>query len=272
MPELPEVQTVVTTLRPKVVGRIIRAVHVYRADVIDPPGTDLVTHLLAKRIRSVDRRGKRIIFTLDDGQASKFFIHLGMTGRLTIVTAGADNGTTRPKHTHVELTLDTGTLRFTDPRRFGGVWWLGPAGCADAGMGPEPLTVRPAQLLRRLARTTRAVKNALLDQSVVAGLGNIYVDESLFGAGIHPLTPADELTPEQVGRLNRSIKTVLRRAIRNRGSTLRDYVDADGKRGSFQSLHNVYDCEGKPCRRCRAPIVRIVLGGRSTHFCPKCQA
>src|SRR3954470_8483580 len=207
MPELPEVQTVVTSLRPRVVGRTIRAVHVYRADVIDPPGTDLVTHLTGKRIRSVDRRGKRIIFSLDDGQDSKFFIHLGMTGRLTIVTT-ADNDTTRPKHTHVELTLDTGTLRFTDPRRFGGLWWLGPGACGDAGLGPEPLWVRPAQLLRRLGRTTRAVKNALLDQSVVAGLGNIYVDESLFGAGIHPLTPANELTAQQVGRLNRSIKTV----------------------------------------------------------------
>src|SRR4051812_31076407 len=212
MPELPEVQTVVTTLRPKVVGRLIRAVHVYRADVIDPPGTDLVTHLTGKRVGSVDRRGKRIIFTLDDGRDSKFFVHLGMTGRLTIVTTTEDD-TTRPKHTHVELRLDTGTLLFTDPRRFGGVWWLGPGACADTGMGPEPLTVRPPQLLRRLARTTRAVKNALLDQSVVAGLGNIYVDESLFGAGIHPLTPANELTPEQAGRLNRSIKTVLRRAI-----------------------------------------------------------
>ena len=270
MPELPEVQTVVTSLRPKVVGQTIRGVHVYRADVVDPPGTDLAALLTGTRIRSVERRGKRIIFTLDDGHDSKFFVHLGMTGRLTIVTDTADD-TTRPKHTHVEFRLDTGTLRFADPRRFGGLWWLGPGGCADAGMGPEPLTVRPTQLLRRLARTTRAVKNALLDQSVVAGLGNIYVDESLFGAGIHPLTPANELTAGQVGRLNRSIKTVLRRAIRNRGSTLRDYVDADGVGGSFQSLHKVYDREGKPCRRCRTPIERIVLGGRSTHYCPKCQ-
>ena len=174
MPELPEVQTVVTTLRPKVVGRMIRAVHVYRADVIEPPGIDLVTHLTGRRVRSIDRRGKRIIFTLDDESGSKFFVHLGMTGRLTIVTPG-DDDTSRPKHTHVELRLDTGTLRFTDPRRFGGVWWLGPDACPDEGMGPEPLTVRPAQLGRRLARTTCAVKNALLDQSVVAGLGNIYV-------------------------------------------------------------------------------------------------
>ena len=267
MPELPEVQTVVTTLRPRVVGRTVRAVHVHRADVIDPPGTDLVTHLTGRGVKSIERRGKRIIFTLDDNLDSRFFVHLGMTGRLTIVTPD----TPRPPHTHVEIALDTGVLRFTDPRRFGGVWWLGPAGCADAGMGPEPLTVRPAQLERRLSRTTRAVKNALMDQSVVAGLGNIYVDESLFAAGIHPLTPGNQLTTEEVARLNRSIKAVLRRAIKSRGSSLRDYVDADGNRGSFQSLHKVYDREGKPCRRCKAAIERIVLGGRSTHYCPRCQ-
>jgi formamidopyrimidine-DNA glycosylase len=267
MPELPEVQTVVTSLRPKAVGQVIRAVKVRRADVIDPPGTDLPKLLKGRRIGSVDRRGKRIIFTLDDGIDSRFFIHLGMTGRLTV----SSPETPPPRHTHVEFRLDTGTLRFTDPRRFGGVWWLGPAGCADEGMGPEPLGVRPAQLGKRLARTARAVKNALLDQSVVAGLGNIYVDESLFAAAIHPRTPANALTEAQVARLNRSIKAVLRRAIKSRGSTLRDYVDADGQGGSFQNLHNVYDRAGKPCRRCKAPIERIVLGGRSTHFCPGCQ-
>ena len=267
MPELPEVQTVVTSLRPRVVGRTIRAVHVHRADVIDPPGTDLPALLTGRAVRSVDRRGKRIIVTLDDDAGSKFFVHLGMTGRLTIVQPGEP----APPHTHVELDFDTGRLRFTDPRRFGGVWWLGPGGCADAGMGPEPLTMTPTRLGRRLAKTTRAVKNALLDQSVLAGLGNIYVDEALFASGIHPLAPSHELTAAQVGRLNRSIKTVLRRAIRNRGSTLRDYVDADGVGGSFQKLHKVYDRAGQPCRKCKTPIERIVLGGRSTHFCPTCQ-
>ncbi len=107
---------------------------------------------------------------------------------------------------------------------------------------------------------------------MLAGLGNIYVDESLFAAGIHPLVAANLLTAEQVGRLNRAIKTILRRAIRNRGSTLRDYVDADGVGGSFQNLHRIYDRAGQPCRRCKTPIERIVLGGRSTHFCPRCQA
>ncbi|HEY8750447.1 MAG TPA: zinc finger domain-containing protein, partial [Tepidisphaeraceae bacterium] len=161
-------------------------------------------------------------------------------------------------------------LRFTDPRRFGGVWWIGAEPDAK-DMGPEPLATRPEQLRKRLARTTRAIKNALLDQSVIAGLGNIYVDESLFSSGIHPLTPADQLTREQIGRLNRAIKSTLRRALRHKGSTLRDYRDANGESGGFQILHRVYAREAKPCRTCKTPIKRIVLGGRSTHFCPKCQ-
>jgi formamidopyrimidine-DNA glycosylase len=223
--------------------------------------------LQGRRVESVTRRGKRIVFTLDDG--NRFYVHLGMTGQLTVTQRDA---AVLP-HTHVELELDNGErLRFRDPRRFGGVWWLGrDAIAADDGMGPEPLNLRPAQLFRRMHKTTRAVKNALMDQTVVAGLGNIYVDESLFAAGIHPLTPANELSVEQVGRLNRAIKTTLRRAIRHRGSTLRDYMDAEGGSGAFQKLHRVYDRAGEPCRKCRRPIERIVLGGRSTHFCPKCQ-
>ena len=266
MPELPEVQTVVTTLAPRVVGRTIRAVTRLRPDIVTPAGADLASALAARRVESIARRGKRIVFTLDD--ANRFYIHLGMTGQLTVATAD----TPLPGHTHLELDLgDDARLRFRDPRRFGGVWWLGRDALPDAGMGPEPLKLRPAQLFRRLHRTTRAVKNALLDQSVLAGLGNIYVDEALFASGIHPLAPSHQLTAAQVGRLNRSIKTVLRRAIRNRGSTLRDYVDADGVGGSFQKLHKVYDRAGQPCRKCKTPIERIVLGGRSTHFCPTCQ-
>jgi formamidopyrimidine-DNA glycosylase len=138
-------------------------------------------------------------------------------------------------------------------------------------MGPEPLSMRASQLADRLSRTSRAIKNALMDQHVVAGLGNIYVDESLFAAGIHPLTPANTLTTEQLALLTKSIKKVLRNAIRHRGSTLRDYVDAEGGKGAFQLLHSVYDRAKKPCRRCKTPIERIVLGGRSTHFCPNCQ-
>ena len=272
MPELPEVQTVVATLRPRLVGRKIRSVTLSRQDIVTPAGHDLVTCLTGRTIRDIARRGKRIVFTLDD--ANRFYIHLGMTGQLTVV----DATTAVAPHTHLEIDVgafdaEAGSrLRFRDPRRFGGIWWLGNEGGEDdRKMGPEPLTLRASQLAARLSKTTRAIKNALMDQRVVAGLGNIYVDESLFAAGIHPLAPANELSPDQIARLNRAIKTTLRRALRHRGSTLRDYMDADGAAGGFQKLHRVYDRAGEKCRTCKTPIDRIVLGGRSTHFCPKCQ-
>jgi formamidopyrimidine-DNA glycosylase len=266
MPELPEVQTVVTTLTPRVVGRTIRGVVHVRDDMVTPTRFDLPAALAGRTITDVSRRGKRIVFHLDDGHI--FFIHLGMTGRLSVLRHDVP---TEP-HTHLRVDLGDGLeLRFRDPRRFGEIRWLGHENHGDETMGPEPLSMRASQLASRLSRTTRAIKNALMDQRVVAGLGNIYVDESLFAARIHPLVPANRLTPQQVASLTKSIKKVLRRAIRHRGSTLRDYVDAEGGRGAFQRLHSVYDRAGEPCPMCKNPIERIVLGGRSTCFCPRCQ-
>jgi formamidopyrimidine-DNA glycosylase len=267
LPELPEVQTVVNTLRPKLLSRKIARVQLNRQDILTPSDIDLPKLLTGRTIEDIARRGKRIVFTLDTNE--RFYVHLGMSGRLGMHISGHPIA----PHTHLVIRLKDfdGELRFVDPRRFGGVWWLGRELPPEGNMGPEPMQTRPPQLARRLSRTKRAIKNALLDQTVIAGLGNIYVDESLFAAGIHPLTPANALTPDQISRLNRSIKTTLRRALRHRGSTLRDYRDANGQPGAFQSLHRVYDREGKPCHNCRTPIIRIVLGGRSTHFCPNCQ-
>ena len=272
MPELPEVQTVVTTLRPRVVGCRLIKVRLARADIVTPTDADLPTLIAGRTVQAIDRRGKRIIFTLENG--CRFYIHLGMTGRLTIEPARS----AALPHTHLEIDLSqvtkptaTQTLRFRDPRRFGGVWWLGCDTPADAGMGPEPLTLRSPELARRLAGTARVIKSALLDQSLVAGLGNIYVDEALFGSGIHPLRRACDLTPGEVVKLNRAIKATLNNAIRHRGSTLRDYIDADGNAGRFQLLHRVYDRQGEPCLLCQTLISRIVIGGRSTHFCGRCQ-
>jgi formamidopyrimidine-DNA glycosylase len=266
MPELPEVQTVVDTLRPAVKGQRLARVELLRPDIVRPCGFNLPAALESRTVTSITRRGKRIVFALDDG--GKFYIHLGMTGRLTIEA----NAAAVEKHTHFIVTLSAGAkqLRFRDPRRFGGIFWLGEEDRA-ADLGPEPLIVRPLQLAARLARTRRAIKSALLDQNLIAGLGNIYVDESLFLARLHPLMRSDRLSGEQVRRLNRAIKMTLRRAIRHRGSTLRDYVDANGDGGAFQLQHRVYDRAGEPCRTCGAKIRRIVLGGRSTHFCPRCQ-
>jgi formamidopyrimidine-DNA glycosylase len=277
MPELPEVQTVVTSLRPRVTGATLAAVRLNRSDIVSPAGVDLQALLTGRAVASIDRRAKRIVFTLDGGE--RFYVHLGMTGQLTVEAAGAEVRA----HTHlvIELRSDGGSerrsdegkmeLRFRDPRRFGGVFWLG-AESADRGLGPEPLTLRVGQLGKLLARTRRPIKAALLDQTMIAGIGNIYADEALFAAGVHPLRVANSLTGEEVARLNRAIKGVLRRAIRARGSTLRDFVDADNEPGGYRAKHRVYDREGETCRGCRSAVIeRIVLTGRSTCFCPKCQ-
>ncbi|MGH7179698.1 MAG: bifunctional DNA-formamidopyrimidine glycosylase/DNA-(apurinic or apyrimidinic site) lyase [Tepidisphaeraceae bacterium] len=266
MPELPEVQTVVNTLRPKLLGRVIKTVVVVRSDVIRPRGCNLAAKIRGRTIQDLSRRGKRIVILLANG--NRFFAHLGMSGRLTVAARREHV----PKHTHLILRFSDGTdeLRFTDARRFGGIHWLGnESGAAD--LGPEPLAVRAAQLARRLARTRRAVKSALLDQRVIAGLGNIYVDEALFAARIHPCVRASELSLDQIRRLNRAVKRTLRRALRHRGSTLRDFVDANGAGGAYQKFHRVYARENEPCLVCGAPIQRVVLCGRSSHFCPRCQ-
>jgi formamidopyrimidine-DNA glycosylase len=264
MPELPEVQRVVDTLRPMLLNRVVvRVVHL-RADMVTPGDFDLASSVEGQRVILVDRRAKRIVVTLDSGE--QFFIHLGMTGLLLVTTPD----TPRANHTHLIVDLDDGRqLRFVDPRRFGEIRWLGSAG--HVGVGPEPLTLRAAALAKQLARTRRAIKTALLDQKLVAGIGNIYADESLFAAGIHPLRIASGLTIDEVRLLSASIKRTLGRAIRAGGSTLRDYRDANGDAGAFQKRHRVYDRAGEKCVRCRTLIERIVLGGRSTCFCPTCQ-
>ncbi len=265
MPELPEVQTVVQSLLPRVAGKAISAVRLLRDDIVSPAGFDLTAKLANRRIETLTRRAKRIIFHLDDG--NRFYIHLGMSGRLTLEPPEA----ALLKHTHLILSIGNGEIRFVDPRRFGGVFWLGADDPGDGDLGPEPLTLRAGELIPRLRKTNRAIKTALLDQKLIAGLGNIYADEALFDAHIHPRTPANRLSDDQIKKLNGSIKTVLKRAIHHRGSTLRDYRDADGNPGNFQRIHRVYDRAGQPCLVCQTPITRIVLGGRSTHFCKHCQ-
>ena len=269
MPELPEVETIVRTLAPRIEGASVLSVRLHRDDIVQPAGTPLADLLARRQIVSLIRRAKRIVFRLDDGNA--FFVHLGMTGRLTSHLPGCE----LQPHTHLVLKLASNSgerldVHFRDPRRFGGIHWLGDAK-VDEGLGPEPFGLRAATLAKRLEGRRRPIKSALLDQSVLAGLGNIYVDESLFAAGIHPLRLAGTLTRDEIARLNRSIKQTLRRALKHRGSTLRDYVDAEGGAGAFQRLHRVYGRSGLPCRRCKAPIQRIVLGGRSTCFCLSCQ-
>lgn len=269
MPELPEVQTVVNSLLPWVSMSVIVSGELLRDDVLTPSGCGFIESVTGRRVQCLFRRAKRIVFTLDDGNS--FYIHLGMTGRLRVESPDAP----LLKHTHLVLNFrsDSGQesqVRFIDPRRFGGIWWLGDC-CNDSDLGPEPLNISVRELSDRLAGTKRFIKCTLLDQAVIAGLGNIYVDEALHAAGIHPLTRTDRLRQDQIVRLTRAIKSVLKRAIHHGGSTLRDYVDAAGRAGNFQKVHRVYDREDKPCLRCGTAVKRIVVGGRSTHFCPDCQ-
>lgn len=265
MPELPEVQIVVNTLQSQLPGRRILLTELHRPDILRPRGLNLEFLLKDKRLQSISRRAKRVIFHLHNGH--RFYIHLGMTGQITL------HSPSEPllRHTHLILHLSQALqLRFRDPRRFGGIFWLGNRPDTTP-LGPEPLTLPARQLAQRLAATRRPIKSALLDQSLIAGLGNIYVDESLFTAGIHPLKITSTLSPPQIARLNRAIKSTLRRAIHLGGSSIRDYRDANGQPGSFQHHHRVYHRNRQPCIRCGHKIEKITLAGRSTHFCPVCQ-
>lgn len=235
-----------------------------RTDMVKPANLDWNSVLTGVRIRTVTRRAKRIVFTLDSG--SRFYVHLGMTGQLRVVSVSEP----LMPHTHLILNLDAPfQLRLVDPRRFGKIVWMGTS--EDDPLGPEPLSLTTGQFISILSQTSRAIKSLLLDQTRIAGIGNIYADEALHRAGIHPQTPACTLADTQARTLNQAIKRVLRQAIHQGGSTIRDYVDPKGQAGGFQRLHRVYQRAGHPCRRCRTTVQKIVVGNRSTYFCPTCQ-
>lgn len=257
MPELPEVETVVRTVAPHLAGRVIHSAEFTSRFVTPGNRRSLAERLSGRRIESVRRRGKFILVTLDQGM---FTIHLGMTGRLLI--SGE-----RGEHTYGVFTLEDCMLFYDDPRQFGKIEW-NPARVAK--LGPEPLEISIDEFRVRLRRKAR-IKPLLLNQSFLAGLGNIYVDESLFAAGIHPLASASRISAARAAKLHQAIREILGAAIAAGGSSISDYVDAEGRRGWFQVSHKVYGREGEPCVTCGTPIRRIVVGQRGTHFCPKCQ-
>ncbi len=279
MPELPEVQTVVDEMHSRVTGDTIVAAVLSRADYVRTPTPDFAERIQRRRILSVSREGKRIWLDLSApggrtrkaGSDARCRLHLGMSGRITFEAADAPLA----PHTHLRLRFRrlAAELRFSDARRFGGIWFYnGSDGDAmrAARLGADALTLS-AGTLQELCRRKRPIKSLLMDQSLIGGLGNIYCDEALFSARLHPLRRACELSDADIRRLAGSIRDVLRRALRHGGSTLRDYVRADGRAGEFQRLHRVYGREGHACARCRRQIERIVIAGRSTHFCPQCQ-
>jgi formamidopyrimidine-DNA glycosylase len=273
MPELPEVETMVLTLRPRLVGRTFGAARVLRDSVVGwPAPAAFAAALQGRTVLRLDRRGKYILIDLDDG--SRLVVHLRMTGQLAFRPARS-----RPTaHTRLVLPLDSDeALHFIDQRTFGKVYVLPDQDPAPikglAALGPEPLGpgFTPALLGKALARTARPIKTALLDQALVAGIGNIYADEALFVAGVHPTTPARQVPAAAVKRLHGAIRTVLAQGIVHRGTTFAHFRNAEGEPGGHQGHLAVYGREGEPCRRCDNPLQRLVLSGRSAHFCVHCQ-
>jgi formamidopyrimidine-DNA glycosylase len=262
MPELPEVETVARTLAPLVGRRIVsaefRCLRILRGG--DP--AKMSEALAGKRIAGVKRFGKFLVLTLVRG--GFLLIHLGMTGRLTI-------GGALGKHTHAIFTLDRGALFYDDSRQFGAIEYSAEFPKRVARLGPEPLEITAEDFAAGMKRRHTSVKALLLNQAFVRGIGNIYADEALHRAGIHPKTMASQVGGPRARRLHEAIGEVLREAIEAGGSSISDYVDAEGRRGFFQFQHRVYQRTGEPCPKCGAQVKRIVVAQRSSHFCPRCQ-
>jgi len=305
MPELPEVETIARGLAKRVTGDVIESVWLGRKkEPLKSPAPEIAATLEHSRIAAVRRVGKHIVFDLDrvarapspvkrresfrrsketgtplsrrlpleagggarPTQSAQWIVHLGMTGRLQV----CEPQTEVEKHTHAILRLSSGReLRFVDPRRFGRLS-VAPAADFDAG-GIEPLEIDLARFITLFRGRKTPIKSALLNQKLLRGVGNIYADESLFRAGLRPRRRAATITREQLGKLHTSVKEVLKEAIALGGSSISDYVDANGDEGFFQLQHRVYAREAEPCLVCKTPIKRIVIAGRSSHYCPKCQ-
>lgn len=273
MPELPEVETVARGLRAVLPGRRILGVRLGKTDFIEDPAA-LERDLPGSRIGGVRRYGKFLLLDLEspNGNARRFslLIHLGMTGQ--IVTCPPEARVA--PHTHAFLALDDGReLRYTDIRRFGSIKILadGAGETALGSLGLDPLEATEEQFLGQLRARRARIKALLLDQHVLRGMGNIYTDESLWRARIHPMRLGANLKDAELRRLYRAVHKVLTEAIRWRGSSISDYVDSEGRRGKFQQRHRVYQRKGKKCFRCGAAIRRAIVAGRSSYFCPRCQ-
>jgi formamidopyrimidine-DNA glycosylase len=261
VPELPEVETVVRSIAPHVTGKTIRHASLSSKRVTRAGLVETAAALEGRTITHVRRRGKQIFFDLDRGV---LYIHLGMTGKLLW------NGQRTP-YTRAELILDDGTLLYDDIRQFGRFEYFQQAPKLIERVGPDALSVSFEDFYDRLRKHRTAIKPLLLNQSFIAGVGNIYADEALFASNVHPRAKASRISKIRAEQLHRNIHDILQLAIRHRGSSISDYVDAAGERGGFQQLHNVYGRVGEPCPRCQTPIRRIVLGQRGTHYCPRCQ-
>lgn len=292
MPELPEVENVRRTLANLIIGRTITSVNRRRRDVVHGPASDRDL-MLGHRISKTMRHGKQIAVlgtTVPTAPQRCVCIHLGMSGSLRLVRLRPEGRPSRTasgprshhrvchddSHVHIVWGLDNGDcIRFRDPRRFGGIWtYPGLNQLLEErwrDLGPDALTIQPSILYQRLHRTQRGIKAALLDQNVIAGLGNIYTDELLFRCHLNPLTASRDLKLNEVQRLVRCMRRLLSRATAEGGSTLRDYVDGHGNPGRFQTGHQVYGRAGELCQNCHEMLQKIQVAGRTTVYCPSCQ-
>lgn len=276
MPELPEVETVARGLQKSVAGRRILSVWLGKTDFIDNPGA-LEQFLPGQTIERVERYGKFMLLRLSGDAIAQnaektraLLVHLGMTGSL----APASSTQPEEKHTHVRFLLDDGReLRYIDPRRFGRIAYLEDASLSAEleKFGAEPLLIDADEFASRIRARRARIKALLLDQTVLRGVGNIYADESLWRARIHPAKLGARLTRAEANALRRALQAVLERAIALRGSSISDFLDAEGQPGEYQRHHRAYGREGQKCCRCRARIRRIIVAGRSSYFCPVCQ-
>ena len=269
MPELPEVETVARSLRPQLIGRKITGVKNSWSRHIDRPDySEFVDRARDRTITGVSRRGKFLLFSLDN--VDSLIIHLRMSGHLAVTSPEIPVD----KHTHTLFELDNGQeLRFRDTRKFGRVYLVTDLDDVVGNLGPEPLEDEfTAEILAEILRGKRRVlKPFLLDQTMIAGIGNIYADEALFYAGLHPRRRTDTLDAQDIKKLHEGIQHVLRLGIKREGASIDTYLKPDGQKGNMQEDVMVFRRTGLPCFNCGGPIQRIVLGGRSTHFCEHCQ-
>ncbi len=263
MPELPEVETVTRSIAPLIGRRIVsaefRCLRILRGG--DPD--EMAARLAGRKIVGIRRYGKFIVISLDKG-GGYLTVHLGMTGRLLL---GGEPG----KHTHAILTFDRGVLLYDDSRQFGRLQFSAEFPERVAKLGPEPLEVPFEEFAAGLLKRKTRIKALLLNQDFVRGIGNIYADEALFRAGIHPMALARRIRGDRARRLYDAISAVLKEAIAAGGSSISDYVDAEGRKGFFQVSHRVYQRTGEACVTCGEPIRRVLVAQRSSHFCRHCQ-
>jgi len=272
VPELPEVETVLQGLKQRALGRRILSVEVRHPGVIVGSPEQFVAEIEGRRIVSIRRKGKALALELGAESAPPRYllVRLGMTGQFTV----SARETPLAPHTHVLLVLDEhDELRFRDVRRFGRLRCCTRAELDSVfdRLGPDAQEATEAQFLSAMRGRQGAIKSWLMNQQLLAGLGNIYADESLFVAGIHPLAQAGRVSALKARRLFKAVRKVLDHAVKLQGTSFRDYVDIEGRPGNYEPRLRVYQRTGEPCRRCGRPIRRLVIAGRSSHFCPQCQ-